>query len=165
MRSDHQPIKTRGLTGPTDAASTMDRSYAAPLFIVFEHLKNIPHVLNRFGQGPINYRETVVFDVGEAHCLSASREIGTIGTELVDFRQVYERSDASCEQCFYLLFRNTWTPRVFTGEEERGSPVRVWDWTFEDCVYGCVELLLGKQDIDAMLRRESSARQGGSGHV
>lgn len=142
----------------------MDRSYAAPLFIVFQYLENVSHILNRFGQGPIDYREAVVFDVGEAHCLGASREIGTIGTKLVDFRQVYERSDASCEQCLYLLFCDAWAPGVFTGEEERGGPVRVRDWALEDCVERGV-VLLGKQNVDAVLSGgESSARQGGSGH-
>ena len=112
----------------------MDRSDAAPLFVVFEHLKNVPHKLNGSGQGPIDYRETVVFDVGEAHRLGASSKIGTVGAELVDFRQVYERSDASCEQSFYLLVRNAWTPGVFTSEEERSCPVRVRDRAFKDCV-------------------------------
>jgi len=154
----------RGLTGPADAASTMDRSDAAPLFIVSEHLKNVPHVLNRFGQGPIDYRESVVFDVGKAHVLGANSEIGSVSTQFINLGQVYERSDASCEQRFYLLFRDAWTPRVFTCEEERSSPVRVWDGTSEDCVYGGVKLLLGEQNIDAVLTSwESGARQG-SGH-
>ena len=142
----------------------MDRSNAAPPFIVFEYLENVSHILNRFWQGPIDYRETMVFDIGEAHCLCASREIGAVSAELVDFRQVYERSDASREQSFYLLFRDAWTPGVFTGEEERGGPVRVWDWAFEDCVQGGM-LLLGKQNIDAVLSIwESRARESGGGH-
>ena len=94
----------------------MDRSNAAPLFIVFEHSKNVPHVLNGFRQGPIDYREPVVFDVGEAHCLCASREVGSVSPKLVNLREVDERSDTSCEQGFYLLFRNAWTPGVLAGE-------------------------------------------------
>jgi hypothetical protein len=144
----------------------MDRGYAAPLFIVFEHGKDVPHVLNGFRQGPIDYREPVVFDVGEAHCLCASREIGSVCAELVDFGQINEGPDAGCEQSFYLLFRNARTPGVFAGEKERGGPVGVRDWALEDGVNGCVPLLLGKQDIDAVLRRrESNARQGRSGHL
>ena len=94
----------------------------------------------------------MVFDVCEAHCLGPSSEIGSVSTELVNFREVYERSDAGCEQSFYLLLRNAWTPRIFTGEEERSSPVRVWDWAFEDRVEGCMLLLLlREQNIDAVL--------------
>ena len=158
--------KARGLTGSTNSASTMDRCDATTLFIVFEHPKNVSHILNGFGQGPIDYRETVVFDVGEAHCLGPSREVGTVGPELVDFGQVYEGADASCEQSFYLLLRDAWAPGVFTSEEERGGPVRVRDWAFEDRVNRRLELLLGEQNIEAVLRRrESGARQGGSGHL
>lgn len=143
----------------------MDRGNAASLFIVFEHSKNVPHVLNGFRQGPIDYRESVVFDVGETHCLGARREVGSVSPELVNLREVYKRSDAGCEQSFYLLFRNTGTPRVFAGEEERGSPVGVWDWTLEDRVDGGVLLLLGKKDIDVVLGSgESSESEGGSGH-
>ena len=148
--------KRRGLTGPTNPASTMDRSDTTTLFIVFEHLENVPHILNGFGQGPIDYREAVVFNVVEAHCLSPSREIGTIRAELVNFCEVYEGSDPSREQSFDLLLRNTRTPGVFTSEEERSGPVRVRDRAFEDRVYRGLELLLGKQDIEAVLRR----RQG-----
>ena len=154
-----------GLTGPTDPASTMDRSDTTTLFIVFEYLKNVPHVLNGFGQGPIDYWETMIFDVGEAHRLGPSREVGSVSAELVDFRQVDEGSDASCEQSFYLLLRDARAPGVFTSEEERGSPVGVRDWAFEYRVNGGLELLLGKQGIEAALgRRKSGARQGGSGH-
>jgi hypothetical protein len=112
----------------------MDHSNAAPLFIVFEYSKNIPHILNGFRQRPIDYREPVVFDVGEAHGLGASGEVGSVSPEFVNLCEVNKRSDAGCEQSFYLLFRDTWTPGIFAGEEQRGSPVRVWDWTFEDCV-------------------------------
>lgn len=115
--------KWRGLTGPADSASTMDRSDAAPLLIILEYFKNIPHVLNGFRQGSIDNRKPVVFDVGETHCLCASSEIGSVSKELVDFGQINECSDASCEQSFYLLFRDARTPGVFAGEEERGCPV------------------------------------------
>jgi len=101
----------------------MDCSDATALLIVFEHLKNVPHILNGFGQGPVDYREAVVFNVVEAHCFGPGREIGTICAELVDFCEVYEGSDTSCEQCFDLLLRNAWAPGVFTGEEERSGPV------------------------------------------
>jgi len=101
----------------------MYRSDTTTLFIVFERLKNVPHVLNGFGQRPIDYREAVVFDVVEAHCLGPSGEIGTIFPELVDFGEVYEGSDTSCEQGFDLLLRNAWAPGVFTSEEEGSGPV------------------------------------------
>lgn len=150
---------TNDHTGPADASSTMDRSDTAPLFIVFEYSKNIPHILNRFGQRPIDYGEPVVFNVGEAHRLGARREIGFVSSELINFREVYERSDTGCEQSFYLLSHNTRTPGVFTGEEERCGPVRVWNRAFEDCVYGGMLLLLRKQNIDAVLgSRESGTR-------
>ena len=57
----------------------MDRGNAASLFVVFEHGENVPDVLNGLGQGSIDYREPVIFDVGEAHCLGTSGEIGTVG--------------------------------------------------------------------------------------
>lgn len=109
----------------------------------------------------------MVLDVGEAHCLSASGEIGSVSEELVDFGEINKGLDASYEQSLYLLFHDARTPGVFAGEKKGGGPVGVWDWAFENGIYGGVllQLLLGKQDIDAMLRRgESSARQGGSGH-
>jgi hypothetical protein len=112
----------------------MDRGNAASLFVVFEYGKNVPHVLDGLGQGSIDYREPVVFDVGEAHCLCASGEIGTVGEELVDFGEIDEGLDTSCEQSLYLLFRDARTPRVFTGEEERGGPVGVRDWAFENSI-------------------------------
>lgn len=99
----------------------------------------------------------MIFDVGEAHCLCASREVRSVCAELVNLGEVYKCSDAGCKQGFYLLIRNTWTPGVFTGKEERGSPVGVWDWTLEDCVDGGVLLFPGEKNIDAMLgKRESS---------
>lgn len=143
--------RKRGLTGPADTASTMDRGDAAPLFIVFEYSKNVPHILNGFRQGPIDYREPVVFDVGETHCLGTRREVRSVSPKLINLGEVHKRSDTGCEQSLYLLFRNTWTPGVFAGEEERGGPVGVWDWTLEDCVYGRVLLLPGDKNIEAML--------------
>lgn len=141
----------------------MDRGCAAALFIVFEYDKNVSHVLNGSRQGPVDYREPVVFDVGEAHCLCASGEIGFVCEEFVDFCEINERPDASCEQSFYLLFREARTPRVLAGEKERGGPVRVRDWALKNGVYGgmllLLLLLLGKQDVDAVLGRgESRAR-------
>ena len=140
----------------------MDCSNAAPLFVVSEYSKNVPHILSGFRQRPIDYREPVVFDIGEAHCLCASREVGSVSPKLINLREVDERSDTGCEQGFYLLFRDTWTPGVFAREEQRGGPVRVWDWTFENRVYRGVLLLLlllGEQDIDAVL----SSGEGSTG--
>lgn len=136
----------------------MDRGDAAALFVAFEYPKNIPHVLNGFRQGSVDYREPMIFDVGEAHCLRSSGEIGFISTELVDFSEINERPDTSHEQRFYLLFRDTRTPGVLASKKERCGPVRVRDWAFEDDVEGSV-LLLGKQDIDMVLSDgERSAR-------
>ena len=113
----------RGLTGPADTASTMDRGNAAPSFIILEHSEDVPHILDRFRQGPIDYWESVIFDVGKAHCLGASGKVRSVRSELVDLGEVYKRSDAGREQSFYLLFRNAWAPGVFTGKEEMGGPV------------------------------------------
>lgn len=113
----------RGLTGPADTASTMNRGNAAPSFVIFEHLKDVPHILDRFGQGPIDYWEPMIFNVGKARCLGTSRKVRSVRSELVNLGEVYKRSDAGCEQSFYLLFREAWAPGVFAREEEGGGPV------------------------------------------
>ena len=96
----------------------------------------------------------MIFDVVEAHCLGAGREVRSVSAELVNLSEVYKCSDAGCEQGFYLLLRDAWTPGVFTGKEEGSGPVGVWDWTLEGCVDGGVLLLPGEKGIDEMSKKD-----------